>query len=1020
MRNYHSILFLMVFSLLSLGVLAQQKTITGKVTQKENGSPLPGVTVYVKGTSNGTITDADGEYSLDVSPEAKVLRFQFVGMKTIDKQIGTKATINAVLESDQISLEEYVVVGYGAVKKSDLTGSVTSIKTEKLEKIPVNSMDQKLQGQSAGVRVTQTSAQPGGATSIRIRGGNSIMAGNEPLYVIDGVPVTGNTDLISWTNSPNQNGLSTLNPNDIESIEVLKDASATSIYGARGANGVVLITTKSGKSGDDKITFSAYSGFQEKANSIDVMNAEQYARLYDEAGINANPNYTPAYPNPESLGAGTDWQNEIYRQAPMENYELSVSGGNESTKYALSGNYYDRKGIIHGSDFERYSFRANLEKDVSDKLKVGNHLTISQSNSETVSSDTPGGFFPGVVNTSMIISPVLDIKDENGNYTLTDPVADAWLNNPVAVTRQVEALNHVKRLLGDVYAEYSIIEGLKLKSSFGIDILSQTVDMYTPRTIYEGSWNDGQARYATNNNEMYNFENTLNYNRQFNEEHSLNALLGFTYQERDNRAFIDVATGFPNDVLSYYGIENAENMPKIYTGFNKSSLISYFSRANYSLKNKYLLTLTGRLDGSSKFGKNNRFGFFPSAAIAWRMSEEDFIKDLDIFSNLKLRASYGISGNERIPNFRYIRTIASILYYLGESPASGFAPDQPGNNNLKWETTRQLDVGFDMGFINNRLTITTDYYYKKTFDLLYYADLPWSTGFNSYLKNIGELENEGFEFAVHSDNFVGEFAWSTDMNISTNRNQVLDLNGKELFINNDQYKLKIGNWSVIREGEEMGSFYGWEADGIWQSDEAEQATAYGAQPGDFKYIDQNNDGKLNEEDRKIIGHALPDFRWGLTNSFSYKNFSLDVFVQGVQGNEILNANRFELESGNGLTNASIDMLDRWTPENPSDKYPRANRNADYLHMSDRYLEDGSYIRLKSISLSYDLPQNLLKSAKIKGARIYITAKNLLTFTDYTGFDPEVSHFGQDNTRVGYDFGAYPSVKSYILGLSINI
>ncbi|MCF8231041.1 MAG: TonB-dependent receptor [Bacteroidales bacterium] len=1018
MKRRPKLILVIIFSALVANTFAQ-KTITGKVTNKATGNSLPGVTVLAKETNNGTITDEKGQYSLEVSDKVDTLRFTFMGMKPLEKKIGNKTTINARMEETKIALDEYVVVGYGSVKKSDLTGSVSSIKTEKLEKIPVNTMEQKLQGQSAGVRLTQLSHQPGGETSIRVRGGNSILAGNEPLYVIDGVPVSQNTAGLSSLSAPVQSGISGLNPNDIESIEILKDASATAIYGARGANGVVLITTKSGKAGEDKISFEAYTGFQQKASSIDVMNATQYAKLYDEAGANASENYTPEYPNPESLGEGTDWPGRIYRQAPMQNYELSISGGNETTRYALSGGYYDREGIIYGSDFQRYSFRANLEKDVSDRLKVGSHLSMSHTKSNVVGSDTQGGFFPGVVNTSLVISPTMDVYDEDGNYTITDPVAEGWYNNPVAVTRERDAVNKIKKLMGDAYAEYTLLDALTLKSSLGVDITQQVQDMYTPRFIYEGSWNNGQARYATNNYEMFNFENTLTYDKQINEQHKLNALLGFSYQETDNRAYINIATGFPNDILGYYGISNAEDMPKIRTGFNKSSLISYFARTNYNLKDKYLLTLTGRVDGSSKFGENNRFGFFPSAALAWRLSQEEFIEQLDVFSNLKFRMSYGLSGNERISNFQYIRTIASTTYYMGETPATGFAPDQPGNNNLKWETTQQLDIGFDMGFFNNRLTVTTDYYYKKTVDLLYYADLPWITGFNSVMDNIGSMENEGFELEIHSDNFVNDFKWSTDFNISTNRNQILDLKGNELYVNNDQYKLKIGNWAVIREGEEMGSFYGWEADGIWQLEEAEQAAAYDAEPGDFKYVDQNDDGKLNEKDRQIVGHALPDFRWGLTNTFSYRNFALDVFLQGVHGNDILNANRFELESGNGLTNASTDMLDRWTPENPSDTYPRANRNADFLHMSDRYLEDGSYIRLKSVTLSFSIPESWRAPLKIEKASLYVTAKNLLTITDYSGFDPEVGHFGQDNRRVGYDYGAYPSVRTYILGLKFN-
>jgi TonB-linked SusC/RagA family outer membrane protein len=449
-------------------------------------------------------------------------------------------------------------------------------------------------------------------------------------------------------------------------------------------------------------------------------------------------------------------------------------------------------------------------------------------------------------------------------------------------------------------------------------------------------------------------------------------------------------------------------------------VVSWLGRVNYNLKDKYLVTLTGRVDGSSKFGTNNRYAFFPSGAFAWRLSEEDFLKDVDQISNLKLRVSYGVSGNDRIANYAFIRTISSSIYYFNNSfAASGYAPNNPGNDNLKWETTSQADIGLDISFVNDRIGLTVDYYNKNTSDLLYYSNLPWITGYNSYLENIGKLRNRGFEFALNTVNTIQTFKWNTTANISFNKNEITDLNGTELYINNDTYKLKIGNWAVIREGEEMGSFYGLRSDGIWQTAEAAEAATYGAQPGDFKYIDTNNDGVINAEDREIIGQALPDFTWGLSNNFSYKNFTLDIFIQGSHGNQLLNSNRFELESGNGLSNASINLLDRWTPENPSDLYPRANRNASYLQMSDRYLEDGSYIRVKTITLAYDLPTKAVKFLKMEKVKLYATAQNFFTMTNYSGFDPEVGSFGMDNTRMGYDFGSYPSVRTLIFGASIN-
>lgn len=1010
--------FLLFMSVITM--FGQQRNISGTVTDATEGKTIPGVTVIVKGTTNGTTTDINGNYSLKIDESAKFLVFTFIGMKAIEVPITASNTLNIKMEGEAVNLDEIVVIGYGAVKKSDLTGSVASIRTNDLKKIPVNSFDQGIQGKVSGVQVTQLSSQPGGAMSMRIRGGNSIMAGNEPLYVIDGVLIESAIDM-SWIGSPAQNGLSSINPNDIESIEILKDASATSIYGARGANGVVLITTKRGKTGKDNISLEAYWGTQKKAKNIQVMNATQFAQLYDEAGYNADPAfYKPLYPNPESLGTGTDWQSEIYREAPIQNYQLSFSGSNEKTTYALSAGYYNQGGIIYGSDFKRYSIRLNLDRKISEKLTAGSNMSYTQTGSHTVPTDTPGGFFPGVVNTSLIFNPTLPLYDGNGQYTLTDPNADGWLDNPVAVTRDVQAVDKNNRLLGNAYLEYSILKDLKFRTSLGVDIYHSVQDMYTPDYVFSGSFNGGQARYASSEMQNQIFENLLTYNKTYNKIHKINAVAGFTFQKNESRSYIDISTGFPNDILGYYGIANATNMPTIMTGFSKSAVVSYLGRINYSLKEKYLFTVTGRVDGSSKFGPNNRYATFPSAAFAWRASEEDFLKKISQISNLKVRASYGVSGNDRIFDYAYIRTISSSTYYFNNSfPGVGFSPDNPGNDNLKWETTRQFDAGIDISFVKNRIGFTVDFYNKNTSDLLYYFNLPWTTGYSSYLKNIGKLRNTGLEFALNTTNFISEFKWNTTANISFNKNKIIDLHGEDLFINNDTYKLKIGNWAVVREGEAMGSFYGLESDGIWQTSEDDKAAVYDASPGDFKYVDKNNDGKIDVKDMGIIGHALPVFTWGMSNNFSYKNFSLDVFIQGSQGNQILNSNRFELESGNGLSNASTKLLDRWTPENPSNLYARANRTADYLHMSTRYLEDGSYIRIKTITLAYDLPSKLMKSLSMKSVKVYITAQNLFTFTKYSGFDPEVGSFGMDNTRMGYDFGSYPSVKTYIFGASIN-
>ena len=1000
------------------------RTVTGTVLSAADNMGIPGVNVIEKGTTNGTVTNIDGEYTLTVSESSRYLVYSFVGMKTQEMAIGSNSIIDVTMAEDMIGLDEVVAIGYGTVRKSDLTGAVGSVKSEEIRKVPVTSLDQSLQGRVAGVQIIQVSAQPGGNALLRIRGGNSIYAGNEPLYVIDGMPVDSKENL-SWISSPVINGLSALNPNDIESMEILKDASATSIYGARGANGVVLITTKRGKSGMDRVSFEGYYGIQDITRRIDVMNGAQYARLYDEAGLNAaiddGTTYTPVYPNPDSIGEGTDWQKEIYRTAPMQNYQLSVSGGSPSTQYAISGNFFSQEGVIIGSDFKRYSFRTNLDHSIREKLKVGTSFSVSHTNANTVGSSTPAGFFPGVVNTSLTMSPALPIRDSTGQYTLTDPNADAWLDNPVAVTRDVKALDKAIRFVGNIYANYTIIKGLDLRVTFGIDQSHDVQDYYNPTYTFSGSFNSGQARFATTDFRTLLNENTLTYSNTFKDRHRINIMGGITYNYADSRTFIDIVTGYPNDRLGYYGIQSAANKPTIYTGFGEEALVSYLGRINYSLDDKYLVTLTHRIDGSSKFGPNNRFAHFPSVALAWRLSSEEFMKDLTFLYNLKLRASIGVSGNESIFNYLYIPTIGSSVYYFNNGyPATGYAPDRIGNDNLKWESTRQADIGIDAAFIEGRISFTTDYYHKLTYDMLYSAEVPYTSGFANAMLNVGTMVNNGFEFTLNTANLVKAFKWNTDFSFSLNRSRITDLNNNDdTYISDDEYKLKIGYWSVISEGEELGSFFGLESDGIWQLDEADEAAVYDAKPGDFKYVDQNDDDMINADDRLIIGHAQPDFIWSLNNTFSYRNFELTAYIQAVHGNDILNSNRFELESGNGLSNASIDMLNRWTPDNPSNIYPRANRNVDYLHMSDRYLEDGSYVRLQLLSLSYDLPATVLQKAGIYNLRFFITGKNLLTFTDYSGFDPEVGAFGTSNIRQGYDLGGYPTARIYTAGFRIE-
>jgi len=997
--------------------------VSGTVVSKSNGETLPGISIQEKGTQNGTIADLNGVYNINVSSGDAVLIFSFVGMKTMEIPVDGRKIVDVSMEEDIIGLEEVVAIGYGSVKKSDLTGSVGSVNVDEIMKNPVTSLDQSLQGRVAGVQIVQVSAQPGGNALFRVRGSSSIYAGSEPLYVIDGMIINSNEN-ISWISAPTVNALSSLNPSDIESVEILKDASATSIYGAKGANGVVLITTKRGKEGSDQVSFEMYYGLQKIANQIEVMNASQYAELFDEAGFNAATDdgliYTPKYPDPESLGVGTNWQDSIYRVAPTQNYQLTFSGGNKRTHYAISTNYFSQMGIITGSDFTRYSFRSNLDHQVSDKLKIGANLSLNRSIANTVGSSTQAGFFPGVVNTALTISPVLPVKDSTGQYTLKDVNADAWLDNPVAVTREVTAVDKAFKFVGNFYADYTIVPNLKFHVSLGVDEYQNTQDYYNPSITYSGSFNDGQARFSFSEFTTLLNENTLNYNLNLQDQ-KFDFMAGVSYLKTTTRTFTEIVTGFPNDRLTYYGIGTAENIPNIYPGFGDEAQLSYLGRINYNLKDKYLITGTYRIDGSSKFGTNNKYGQFPSLALAWRISSEEFMEQFERLYSMKLRASIGTSGNDAIPNYLYIPTMTTGVYYFNNSgPQTGYYQQTVGNDDLKWETSRQIDIGMDLSFFQGRISMVADFYNKNTYDMLYYAEVPYTSGFSNAMINVGSMVNNGVEFTLNTVNFAGPFSWNSDFSISFNKSRITDLkNNNATYISDDTYKLKIGYWSIIDVGEELGSFYGLESDGIWQKDEAEEAALYGAQPGDFKYVDQNTDYQINDLDRKIIGHAQPDFFWSLNNTMSFKNFELTFYFQGVHGNDILNSNRFELESGNGKSNASIAMLDRWTESNPSNVYPRANRNTDYLHMSDRYLEDGSYIRLQLVTLAYDLPKSVSQKLKTGNIRLYISGKNLLTFTDYTGFDPEVGRFGTSNIRQGYDLGGYPSARTVLAGASIN-
>lgn len=1001
------------------GIKQQNKRITGVVTDGTNEAII-GANVIVKGTTLGTITDLDGRFSLDV-PDNAVLQVSYIGYTTKEVAVDNQTTIHITLIEDSKTIDEVVVIGYGSVKKSNLTGAVSSIKTTELQQTPMTSIDQGLAGRASGVQVTQTSGMPGAVASIRVRGSSSLQGGNEPLYVIDGFPVYSGTGFGSTGGKVQMSGLATVNPSDIESIEILKDASATAIYGARAANGVVLVTTKSGKKGRDVVTFESSWGLQSLSKKLEVMDAQEYAALVNEAYT--NDGLSPVYDLNEiaKLGKGTDWQDELFRTALTQSYQLSFSGGDEKTSYAISGGYFDQQGIIINSDFKRYSLRLNLDRQLSKTFKVGTHMSGSHTIAKSPPTDVGGR--DGVVTGALKMNPIQPIyeNEETGEYTQMN-IPGILIPNPIATANEQIFNNATTRILGDVYAEWEFIPDFKAKVSIGTDIMYVKGNQYTPSNIYQAM---GLASARVNVNRSVNWlnENILTWNKTINDIHTFNVLGGFTIQQNNVETVTAASQGFVTDALTYNNLGAASTYLQPGSTATQWSLMSYLARVNYSLYDKYLFSVNARIDGSSRFGDNNKYGFFPSGSFAWRMSEENFMESVrSVISNLKLRASYGFTGNTEIGVYESLATLGNNNWTIGNNLVTGFFPNRIPNPDLKWEKTGQMDIGLDVGFVDNRFRITADYYRKKTTDLLYNVAIPTTSGYSSMLKNIGSVENKGFELLLESDNITGAFNWTTAFNISFNRNKVLELGGEEYKeMDEGDGHLKTGAIRRLIVGEPIGVFYGYRFDGIFQNEAecAEQTSS--ASPigvGLRRYKDLNGDGKVDaNNDREILGDANPKFFGGLTNTFSYKGVELNVFLQYSYGNKIFNYNAMEFEAPTGGQNVYKDMVNRWTPSNPSDIYPKASTNRNLL-VSDRFVEDGSYLKLKTLSLSYSFPK--LKFKHIGGVRVFITGQNLLTWTKYKGYDPEVSYRGASTLEAGEDYGGYPQSRTYMFGIKLDI
>ncbi|WP_194777908.1 SusC/RagA family TonB-linked outer membrane protein [Pararhodonellum marinum] len=1020
-----SLLFALLFGGI-FQVLMAQVQINGKVRDASSGESLPGVNIIVKNTpGKGTITDMDGNFSLETEGNVTLV-FSFVGYIAQEIAVGNRNVLNIDLSPDQSQLDEVIVIGYGSVKKSDLTGSVSSVRSEDIKAIPVASFDQALQGRAAGVQVVTTTGAPGGETNIRIRGTSSINASSEPLYVIDGMLINNEGDELSiGGRGPRVGALSTINPNEIESIEILKDASATSIYGSRGANGVILITTKKGKAGRSVVNLESYYGVQEVANQLELLNASQFATLVNDANINAGR--APIYLNPDRFGEGTNWQSELFRTAPISNYQLSISGGNANTRYAISGGYFNQDGIVIGSDFERFSFRVNLDTDVSDRLTIGTNLSYSKLTSNGVLTG-PGTIIPGVISNALQFNPIAPVRDPNQplGYTF-EHLLKAGIANPVAEALLYESITNTSRFLGNLSADYKILEGLSFRTSIGIDGLFTKSNTFGPDGLKRTEASLGEAGVSTLQALTWINTNTINYDKKINDRSSFNILGGFELQSFRNETLSAFAFGFPDSRTGWHNLGAADNPQNPLNSELEWSMLSYLTRINYSFSNRYLFTLSGRIDGSSKFAEGNKFGYFPSGAFAWIVSEEPFMQNQSVFTDLKMRVSYGWTGNQAIPPYQSLALVGPFGegVFNNSNVVVDFRAREPlsyPNRDLKWETTEQSNLGIDMSFLEGRISATTEIYLKNTRDLLLRTPIPFTSGFGTTLLNIGNVQNKGFELAINSVNIDSKLKWNTAFNFSINRNKVTNLASDE-----DIFLGAGGN--ILRKGYPIGTFFGYVFDGIFQSaDEAANSPVpVGQSPGagDRKYRDISGpngvpDGIINDFDRTVIGTAQPDFTWGINNELRYSNFSLTFFFQGSQGNQMVNMNRLNLGNVNGQQNVLAEAgLNRWTPQNPSNEYARALATSTDNFFSSRLIEDASYIRLRNVTLGYNLSPDLLSRLKISNLKIYASATNLLTFTSYSGYDPEANAYGSTTNLVGVDDGIYPQAKMFIMGLNIG-
>lgn len=965
-------------------------SVSGRVTDEE-GLAIPGVNVIIKGTTMGTITDIEGRYVLAAVPDDAILVFSFIGYVDQEIEVQNRSTIDVALSVDTKQLEEIVVIGYGSVQKRDLTGSVSQVNSEDINAYPTPSVDQALRGRATGVRVTQNSGKPGSPVQIQIRGGNSFLGSNQPLFVVDGFPITGGIDF--------------LNPADIASIDILKDASATAIYGSRGANGVVIISTNRDAKRAGRISLDSYYGVQKVSKTFDFLNTQQYAEIANERARNDGEAEFFDLNNLPDIE--TDWQDVVFETAAIQSHTLSFFGSTEKSSYNLSGNFFKQDGVLVNSGLKRGSLRFGLDHQVLERVKVTTHLIATRSEVNGVNPDNGSGG-GSILSSAYSAPPLSPVYDEDGElFPLAGqfPFTTVSQQHPLAYAA-IKNQRLATTIVGDLGVGITIVDGLVLDVKVGTEQTYEDVNFYSPSIIQQSP--SGSASVSLIRNISFLSENILTYSRDIGTNDRLTVVGGYTWQNFSGKFNQQSGTGFPNDVLESDGLGSAQIINPNISNVSEWTLLSWLGRANYSLNDKMLFTFSVRADGSSRFGADNKWAVFPSGAFAWRLSDEEFIRNLNLFSNLKLRASYGQTGSTALRPYQSLNRLSSVRTIFGNSDFIGIAPSALPNPELQWETTTQLDIGLDFGFMDERIRLTLDYYDKKTEDLLANIPIAPSTGFGTVTTNLGEISNKGFELGIGADIFVGDFTWDVFAQMSFNNSEVVKI-GEDVFGSGLGIPL-AAPLNLAREGEPLGVFFGFTEDGLTDD-------------GFVKYVDLDGDGEITNDDRSIIGNPYPDFIFSWNNNFSFKNFELNVFFEGVSGNDVFfatsgtHANSFARG-----TNQFVDVYNsRFTAENldTDAKYPLISTRSVF-RVSDRYVKDGSYLRFRNIRLAYNLPVSNLDINWLQSLQVYVSGQNLITITDYPGLSPEVNSRGATgDLRIGIDEASHPDVKIYTFGIKVG-